>query len=303
MTLIRIPALLKRAVLAAAMGWLALCPAEAQTISLPTPPITNTVDPNGIDLQTGFVSLHEEGVSIGDPAHGGLSHSRDYVVQLTSNRMTGQGNGGWRHSFLITVGGDGNGGLLFSGGSLSLGGAWTYANGIYSSPNGETFTYSGNASQYVTLTLRDGTIILFDNTLMQNNASYSAPSAYLPVSITKPNGEIITFTYKRSSYQKVQYGNTATYYVVRLQSVENNYGYMLKYSYISDDPSSPNNWLTISMVSAINLAAAYCAPDADSCPVSAPAVTYASTTLTDSSGANYSAMITTLPSGRTITYK
>lgn len=213
--------------------------------------------------------------------------------------MEGEGSGGWRHGYQVTFNTTGNIASISGAGLSSLFQVGT-SSCSYTDLAHNGSTISCPDANTIIYTAHDATTIKFDKSSLSGGASYTVPTEYLPTQIAKPDGEIVTLTYKRAQYTGA-FG--VVFYVVRLQSVSNNYGYMLKYSYRSNDPTSPDDWLTVASVAAINLATSYCDPIADACAGSWPTVSYSWTTLTDDSGAAYAAHVVTLPSGRTRTYK
>lgn len=105
---------------------------------------------------------------------------------------------------------------------------------------GSTLVLSGGLYTY---TKRDGTVIIFD----QTKWPVAGTSNALPTSVTAPDGAAINIYYKTV-------GTSA-----RIQSVTNNRGYQLKYSYPTATAIIPSSVL------AINNAVDYCDPVADSC--------------------------------------
>jgi len=250
--------------------------AHAQSTSLPTPMEVPSVDENGVNLANATPVIPDIPISIGDPANGGLTHSRTYTSDFSKQ--------GWTHNFMISLHNEGGGVFgVFMGGSMVSFTRTSYNdNGItkynYAPKiaNGQSLVekYDNPSTPSVVTsyqyTERDGTIITLDPALVANNASYNGLMMAIGTSIAKPSGEVVNLTYSRQSYVK----SGATYYVVRLQAVANTLGYMLKFSYISNTPSDTDNWISIAKVNAINLATEYCDPAADACTTSSPYVAY-----------------------------
>ncbi|HEX8309062.1 MAG TPA: hypothetical protein VF645_11670 [Allosphingosinicella sp.] len=91
--------------------------------------------------------------------------------------------------------------------------------------------------------------------------------------IKSPDGTIMTFTYKNGSYVvNMPGGGTSTVFYARLQSVTNNHGYQLKFTYGSNTLSQGNEaaWKYPTRVTAINNAVEHCDPAADSCSLANP---------------------------------
>lgn len=221
---------------------LAARPAAAQ-IGVPPPPVFSAVDRNGVDMVGGSLTLNRGSVSIG-PAEGGLSNSitqhhdingtpyfrhslpgginEDYSPSMPTLRrftvtlfgesmMFRESNPG---TFLLQTG---------RGGMLTRGGA------------GYIFTAS------------DGTVAEYSGALTSWNDDAMANEASL-VSVTRPNGERMTYHYVGTSGVDL-----------RLQSVTNNYGYQIHFQY----PTSTGG---AAKVEAINNAIDPCSPTANVCP-------------------------------------
>ena len=79
---------------------------------------------------------------------------------------------------------------------------------------------------------------------------------------THPNGLVVTYT-----YQTVPYGTTTA---VRLQSVNNNLGYQLKFSYQSDSITNLTLWQTLASASGFNNGIVWCDPAENNCSTLLP---------------------------------
>ena len=140
------------------------------------------------------------------------------------------------------------------------------------SPN--TLSCSGSICTY---TLQDGTAVTFDKTLFSSGgiqANFATMTA-----ITKPDGEVISFTYHSFVNTTVRPHTTTRY----LLSVASSLGWMLKYHTSGDSPSS---YPPVS-VEAINTSVDYCDPTAMTCgteSVAWPAAQLSSTGATDPLG-------------------
>lgn len=236
-------------------------PAAAQSVSLTPPPVRQATDEFGVDLTSGQVRVPSSNMSIGDAEHG-LSHTRFRVEN------------GWRHNYLIAI--DENG----TAASINLGGqqlTFTYSGSAWAPDVPQGDTLAEDATTY-TYTTRDGTVIVFTKSLVSNGASYYGPADALATSITKPTGEIVTLSYKSGSYTQ----SATTYYTVRLQSVNSNTGYQLKFTYATNTLSSTtaDDWYRISKVQGVNNSVEYCSPTADSCTLTGswPYLDYSQTT-------------------------
>jgi RHS repeat-associated protein len=217
-------------------------PAFAQTP--PPPPVRSPLDGNGVNLASGDAQFSTNELSIGVPGSGGLTYGRAWV--------NGYGRG-WYHNFFIALNGGNtvNSLLVYLGGqsrSFSLNGS------VYTSDQGDGSSIVASGTNYL-YTTSDGTIYTFDNShsgyFYSSSDGSGGPVGIPATKIEKPSGEIVTLTYKTYS--------DGTYNYYRLQSINNNFGYQLKLSYNSSEPSN------ITQVMAINNAVDYCDPTADSC--------------------------------------
>src|SRR5690606_20906472 len=117
--------------------------------------------------------------------------------------------------------------------------------------------------------------------------------------IEQPNGERLSFNYLQVEYcrdrppiEPPPPPCTLWGHAVRLQSISNNRGYQVSFTYASDDPQPIlMNFFRRTSAVGINLAVDYCAPLATSCTgltQTWPSVTYSGTgtsqTVTDQSG-------------------
>lgn len=209
--------------------------AQAQT-GIQPPAAYNPVDPRGINLLTGTFSYQSSEIWVG-PADGGLR----YTATLDT------GARGWRHSvwggvhetpflpgpaqtpiFTVTLMGQTS---VFTADGF---GGYTRIDG-----SGELTRPGGN----FTLTALDGTVAVF---IGSTYGPYVANRGLI-ASLTRPNGEVLTWTY-----------NAAT----EIQSVNSNRGYQLHFSY-STQSSAPAITVT-----ALNNAIDACAPTANVCSFS-----------------------------------
>ncbi|MGV9008907.1 RHS repeat domain-containing protein [Brevundimonas sp.] len=222
-------------------------PALAQ--SQPIPPEHYTLDPRGVDLVSGMFNYGATEVTIGQPGAGGLSYGRVYT------------NTGWRDSSagsISSVGSD----MTISVGSISEqfiydGTAW-----VSKYANGSTWAWSGSDG---TLTDRSGNIAVFSQTLGALVNAYGSDMGLI-TSYTSPNGSVVTYHWKQDCVQRTSpTSGNCLQEGIRLQSITNNHGYMLKYTYWSDVGTN-GAWLTTRSVTGINLAVDYCDPVADNCP-------------------------------------
>jgi RHS repeat-associated protein len=266
-------------------------PALAQGAIAP-PPVRQAVDGNGVDVIRGTFNAGQPGVSIGPAYPHGLSYSAinsgpgwfnaaNSVISAAGTTYTVYVDG-YSDSFTLSGG---------------LGGTFTPTEA-----NGSSLVWSGSTFTY---TSRNGTV-----------ATFSWNSAGLPfwdatvaraTTIVHPDGTRIRFFHKIVQYcpggeegdppEVPLYCPAGYRYALRLQSVTNNHGYQLKFTYATntlDDRNAATSydvWSRSSSVMAINNAVDYCAPSADSCAgltQSWPTLTFAPTvsnfTVTDPAG-------------------
>jgi RHS repeat-associated protein len=225
------------AALGAVLCGLLAVSAQAQTVpQIPPPEAFQTVDQNGVDLTTGQVVLQDVQTSVGDLQDGGLS--REFLGTSLRDNLSGTLSA---DAQLITA----NIGKLTS----------FFQNTTLPTTNvlGEPSTFVGNPTPYQRLYLPDGTVVDYDTTKIDGPFKSNAGVAN---AVTKPNGEILTFT-----YGKWDPGCNSTCY--RLDAVTSNLGYMVKYEYAGVTLATGS--LVLSRVVAINLAQDYCNPSAATC--------------------------------------
>ncbi len=224
-------------------------PLAAQSITLDAPPVRQPLDENGVDLSTGDIVVPSSTVAIG--GSDGLAH--------TSVRVPN----GWRHNYMLSIAmePDAAGDLYY----VQLGGSTRLfrQNGSNFDPEGaELGALTETATEFV-YTGPGGTEFRFSKDLVANGESYYEAVEAVGTQITVPNGQKTTLTYRGDSYALS--GNTI--YTVRLQSVNNNASYQLKFDYETETLSSStvDEWYKIERVTAINNAEEYCDPVADNC--------------------------------------
>lgn len=225
--------------------------ASAQTVTLDPPPVRAPLDENGVDLASGRFTPPSSSIKIGDDASG-MVHSRYRVAN------------GWRHNYILTVVEASN------KATVSVAGAsWTFtasgANWTSDQKMGDTLVET--AAGY-TFTTSAGTVFFFSKSMTLGGGYYGNVSA-IGSTITEPDGKVTTLVYKGDSYTKWIKNGTieVTIPVVRLQSVNANTGFQLKFAYAGNsvDEATADNWMRIVKVTAINNAVEYCDPNADSC--------------------------------------
>jgi RHS repeat-associated protein len=206
-------------------------PALAQSMagaSIPDPP--KVVDANEVNWLNGKLRLTVPELSIGT-AGNQLKYERSWVGD------------GWKHNWVLNITtGESGFARYVAIGNTSV--TFRFQGGVYVPVvGGTTLTETGPS---YTFTDRDGTVIVYDKSF--GGSSYYSYPATVGTTVTKPDGEVIRLSYKTV-------GGT----FLRLQSVNNSYGYQLKFNYGSATSANASS------ITAINNAIDYCNPTADSC--------------------------------------
>jgi YD repeat-containing protein len=255
-------------------AWATAATAQSQ----PIPPEHYTLDPRGVDLVSGGFNYGTAEVAIGPPGAGGLSYGRVFT------------NSGWRDTAIGSISASGTA-LVVSVGPISE----EFVNdgsGNYTSKynNGSTIDFGYPT---VTVTDRFGAVAIFDRDLGTTNSNPYGATEGLITSYSTPDGSVTTYTYG-SGPRCVAYGPSGQCVlwepVYRLSAITNNRGYMIKYSYRSNDAQTNGYW-EVANVRGINLAVDFCDAAADTCATFTetwPSVSYDTavppTTATDQSG-------------------
>jgi len=210
------------------------------------------VDANGVNLQSGGLVISTPAISIG-PKVGGLSYLRSYDTSANDVNYI------WRDSTYggvmkwPVIGDDADHPwytVTVMGSSVNF----VESNGVYTPAEGENAILTTDA-QGLKFIAADGTV-----------ARFAGPSVFTPVianrglisSITRPNGEVITYTYTSSNHP---------------QSITNNFGYQIHFEYAGDNPNR------LVKVTALNNAIDACATNANTCSFTRnwPSLTFAGT--------------------------
>ena len=247
--------------------------AQAQ-LSAP-PPVNFAVDARGVDVVQGTYNLSTTDVVIGQPGAGGLTYSRDYIGP------------GWRDNMTGTIQDTGSGYFVSVGGVTEQ---FTLSGGVYTPTRNVGVTLVSVFGGGHDFTTADGVVYRFGPALQSYNSPTQANQGRL-VSITYPNGEVVTLTYRTvnvNTGDPIEPVAQAT----RVQSASNNFGYQIKLTYANDSPGTVGNlpaFYRIISATGFNMAVDYCAPNATSCTYTQtwPSATYAVTgstqTVTDQS--------------------
>ena len=229
--------------------------AFAQSYALEPPPLALPLDENGVDLASGSVVVPSSSISIGNA--NGLTHRR-FKVRY-----------GWRHNYQISIK------IGPSTASIEIGNSsrkFTRVNGNWEDDQGLGGQLTETASEYRYRTAA-GTEYIFDRTLVSNGESYYGSTSGVATKIISPDGRVITLTYRRYNYYvpPIDFRPGFFMHVIRLQSVQNNAGYQLKFEYAANNVEASqgdNDWFRMARVTAVNNADEYCDPVADSCNLS-----------------------------------
>lgn len=254
--------------------------AMAQDETLAAPPIRNVVDGDGVDLATGDFRVPSDALTIGGSGSS-LTHFRYWV------------SGGWRHNYIMTVRKTSTSSATVALGSVSY--TFSLSGSVYTNQQGTGETLTENSTSF-TFTDRNGTAYTFSKAWVQNGESYYGAADAVVSEIASPSGEKLTFNYYSDDYIQTVKGVSTVFFVVRLETVDSNLGYQLKYFYESDIPSAPNQatpWYRVVKVIAMNKVVERCDPYPSTCAPTQtwPQVTYARVsgtpiyeTVTDSAG-------------------
>ena len=227
--------------------------AGAQAISASLqPPVIQAQDRNGVDLISGTLSINIPGISAGSGGSGITRAGSGYNLPYGDN-LTGVLNGSLTaaagSSLTVTLGGNAE---KFNY-SSSAGSVNTY---VPDQPSGDTLICDTSIN-LCTYTLSDGTVAVFDTTKWSNIGV--AASAGAVTTITRPDGEVLTYYYKR--YDTGTYvpplGQNAI--VMAPLSIVSSLGWMVKYE-VGTTPAA----IVPSKIYIINLSQAYCKPDINS---------------------------------------
>lgn len=263
--------------LAVAMGCLHSLPVLAQT-AVAKPPERVQADLNGVDVVGGTVVTSITPLSIGSAEYG-LSLTHLFAGRAWSESLSGILEV-TKHGLLNT--------------EVSIVASW----------NNQTYSYPSNglrsemqtslsmpASDEYELTLGDSTRVTYRQLGTPFSCGTAEPCSnfFYPTRIERPNGLITLVHYAVSG---------TTTWQVRIQSVTNNAGYQIKFNYASNSDSSAS-WRTLASAVAMNNAAEYCSPDADTCSFSQAWPTAYFSRTSSSSGAVYTV---TDPAGRVARY-
>lgn len=256
-----------------------------QILHAQTAPQSVAIDEYGFDLL--HMSLFDPGtddVSIGSGPQA-LTYSRSGLV-------AGYDIGSY---FIISDAPNSNDRIVNLG-STSVRFTWSYVNGnvSFTDSTGSGYVWSTGPG-WEAIIAPDGTRYEFSH--YSGTQEQNDEVAYL-TKISRSDGSNVKVNWKQYQYNWWD-GETTTYeYHDRIQSVENNFGYILKLDYQSDvEPIYAAGWDVLTSVTAANKALEYCDPMADDCtlnPATSPKATY--------SRPNPDTLVVSSPGGRTRSY-
>ncbi|MFP1133326.1 RHS repeat domain-containing protein [Asticcacaulis sp. W401b] len=184
------------------------------------PPSVSSVDEHGVDLVSGRLLVSENSIGIGGGGTGIVRNGAGFSVPYTDN-FSGSINVSESGTRLTVALGQGS--EVFD---LSSG-AWVPANG------------SGNElvcdSSSCTYKLTDGTVAVFNRNELfadSNTQRGNVANHGLLKSITQPDGEVLTLTYR--GYQHP----TENYVVRSVKTVSSSLGWAVKYKVADDNPAN-----------------------------------------------------------------
>lgn len=231
---------------ALAIGLIAGAPQIVQAQIVPSPPVRENIDANGVDLFTGKLTVIAPALVLGSNGNTLSYYRLNKGTGWTDNLM----------GFMNQVG---------STMTVTLGGvadSFTVSGSVYTSTegNGSTLTYNSTTKIY-TYTRGDGTVARFD----KNDVSEYVPDSNsgMLLDIVSPQGEKLTFAYTSIYYCKQPQGGSVCGqhgYGYRVNHVTSSYGYQLRPSYAPYTWTNPYGmpdfsiWATVIGVSGRNLA-------------------------------------------------
>ena len=225
-------------------------PALAQNAGSETmPPQRQELDENGVNPATGQRVFYDTELSIGPDAPGGLRLVR------------GRGHGVTYSSYIFTISGNPATTLNVVAGLRGI--IFNKVGSIYVPADGSGTTLIQNSSTQYTLTLENGTVIVFNQQSTHDNFLARGTN------ISFPNGQALTL-----AYNSVTYCTTITEpcgglaHATRMQSVSSSLGYQLHYTYGKDEilvPLNATGWKRLKDVTAINTTIDPCDPFAGTC--------------------------------------
>jgi RHS repeat-associated protein len=225
-------------------------PALAQNAGSETMPHSRQeLDENGVNWATGEQVNYHTDVSIGPDGPGGLRYVRaqGWGINASNYSMTMTGSAGVGFNVVV-----GQRAITFN-----------YVGGVYVPDDGSGSAFVVNSPTQYTLTLDDGTVIVYNSFGIYD--SYKARAT----SVTYPTGEKLTLSYNTIEWCTTLQDQCTTFgHAVRMQSVSSSLGYQLHYNYARDTidvPLNASEWQRLVSVKGINTTIDPCDPLAGTC--------------------------------------
>ncbi|MFN4092224.1 MAG: RHS repeat domain-containing protein [Brevundimonas sp.] len=235
------------------IGVLALAAGPALAQGIPPPASYSPTDANGVNVSTGGFEGPAHTISIGQPDQGGLSLTLRY--DSTAGVSTFRHDQGGTLNRSPIVGSPSPWEVEWSVTALGQTAIFT------KDTSGDFHLFDGTGSltfdgtSIYTFTALDGTVVLIsDNT--RSYSPYQANTGQV-TSITRPNGEVITYDYVTDTSGSIPHNK-------RLQSVTNNLGYQLHFAYASDTLGA-SGWTQLTRVTALNNGVERCSTTTSTC--------------------------------------
>lgn len=241
---------LRRLVLAssACVMAIALCNAQASAQTAPPAPVRPMIDENGVDLFNGWLNVDAPGLSIGSGGNSFEYHAWSHGAAFDDSYR----------AFLSLSGTT----MTVNIGEVSD--TFTVSGSAYSSETGDgaSLTFNNSTNVY-TFTGRDGTVAHFSGARVNSWNSYGGVA--LGTDITRPSGEIISYTWYSAAYctmWKVLNSNQVCVtkaYMYRISAINSSSGFQItpvyNYNYTLNY-SAPDfqAWSTANNINLYNLA-------------------------------------------------
>jgi RHS repeat-associated protein len=269
--------------------------ARAQAVSS-APPVFETIDQNGVDLQNGFLVRNLASISIGPGGPGSLGFT------WTTDPWQRTQIYGWafvtqnaKNPSLNTVS------VTCEGATETFTGPPGATTFTQDQGRPSTLTYNPSNDIY-TYTRANGAVAIFSRNLVAGQP-LSGVGVYGVVSITYPAGQVLTYYY-------VYHTSPAGGGYFDVQTLTSNLGYQLRLTW--SPPTGNSNLWAVQKVVAFNMNSETCDPAAASCNLAGtwPSLTWdaVNSNLTDATGriihwtSTSSQVVISYPSGRTHTY-